>query len=240
MDLLRTLPVARAMSAAAPTARQDLLVSEAATLLDLDGTRALIVLDEGGSLDAIATVQDVESALLQGKPGLTIAEIASRPVVTVFADESLSDAVRKMGARDVGQLPVVARGNPLRVIGMLGRSDIVRAYSHAMLDRIQSQTHRPMLHSDVRGTRIVEVPVESGGVLVGRTIAQLQLPIDTLVVSIVRRAETVIPRGDTSLQDGDALQILVHDEAIASLHDHLASLHKARSPAESSGARRSN
>ena len=94
-----------------------------------------------------------------------------------------------------------------------------------------------MLHSDVRGTRIVEVPVESGGVLVGRTIAQLQLPIDTLVVSIVRRAETVIPRGDTSLQDGDALQILVHDEAIALLHDHLASLHKARSPAESSGAR---
>ena len=76
--MLRTVPVARAMSAAAPTARQDLLVSEAATLLDLDGTRALIVLDEGGSLDAIATVQDVESALLQGKPGLTIAEIASR------------------------------------------------------------------------------------------------------------------------------------------------------------------
>ena len=159
VDMMRTLPVARAMSAAVPTARQDLLVSEAATLLGSDGTRALVVLDDGGSLDAIATVKDVESALLQSKPGLTIAEIASRPVATVLADDSLSDAVRKMGARDVGQLPVVARGNLLRVIGMLGRSDILRAYSHAMLDGIQSQTQRPILPSDLRGTRIVEVPV---------------------------------------------------------------------------------
>ena len=210
-------------------------MSEAATLLGSDGTRALVVLDDAGSLDAIATVKDVESALLQSKPGLTIAEIASRPVATVLADESLSDAVRKMGARDVGQLPVVARGNLLRVIGMLGRSDIVRAYSHAMVDRIQSQTQRPILPSDLRGTRIVEVPVESGNVLVGRTIAQLQLPPDTLVVSIVRKSETVIPRGDTSLQDGDALQILVRDEAIAALHEHLASLQQPQSPAESSG-----
>ena len=235
VDMMRTVPVARAMSAVVPTARRDLLVSEAATLLGSDGTRALVVLDDAGSLDAIATVKDVESALLQSKPGLTIAEIASRPVATVLADESLSDAVRKMGARDVGQLPVVARGNLLRVIGMLGRSDIVRAYSHAMVDRIQSQTQRPILPSDLRGTRIVEVPVESGNVLVGRTIAQLQLPPDTLVVSIVRKAETVIPRGDTSLQDGDALQILVRDEAIAALHEHLASLQQPQSPAESSG-----
>ena len=229
-DMMRTVPVARAMSPSVPAAQHDLLVSEATTLLDSDGTRALVVVDGDGKLDGIATVQDLEKALLQSKPGLTLAEVASRPVVTVFGDESLSDAVRKMGDRDVGQLPVVARSNLLRVIGMLGRSDIVRAYSHAMLDRIETQRHRPTLPSDLRGTRIVEVPVECGSVLVGQTIAELHLPTDTLVVSIVRTSEAVIPRGDTVLRDGDALQILVRDEAITLLHEHLASLHKPQPP----------
>jgi Trk K+ transport system NAD-binding subunit len=150
--------------------------------------------------------------------------------VTVSADESLSQAAHKMGIRDFGQLPVVARGEPGRVIGMLRRADIVRAYSSAMVDRIESQTHRPIVPSDLRGTRVVEVPVEPSSVLAGQTLNRLQLPPDTLVVAIQRGSETIIPRGDTRLGEGDCLQILVHDDAIASLHEHLASLTKPQEP----------
>ena len=61
----------------------------------------------------------------------------------IYADESLSQAVHKMGAQDAGQLPVVTRVDPGRVIGMLRREDVVRAYSHAERDRPQTQVHRP-------------------------------------------------------------------------------------------------
>ena len=49
------------------------------------------------------------------------------------------------------------------------------------------ETHKPALPSDLRGTRIVEVPVESGGVLEDRSIAQLQLPPESLVVDCPTR-----------------------------------------------------
>jgi chloride channel protein, CIC family len=234
VDLMRTVPVAHAMSARVPSAPSETLVSEAVELLDQTGDRALVVLDESGALDAIATFGDLETPLLDNKPGLTVGEVASRPVVTVFADESLSQAMHKMGVRDVGQLPVVGRGVSSRVLGMLRRADIVRAYSHAMLNRIESQTRRPILPAELRGTRIVEIPVEAGSILAGQSLLELGLPPDMLVVAIERHAETIIPRGDTQLQAGDCLQILVRDEAIAGLHEHLASVGRLDSTAEPS------
>jgi chloride channel protein, CIC family len=226
IDLMRATPVARAMTTRVPTASRDLSLAEAAEQLSQDGDRALVVLDEARRLDGIATLQDVEAALLDNNPGLTLAEVATRPVVTAYADESLSQAVHKMGVRDLGQVPVVARRDSHQVIGLLRRVDVVRAYSHAVLDRLESQKHRPVMPGELRGTRIVEVPVDSSGPLTGLRIAQLRLPPDMLVVAIVRLSDTLIPRGDTDLKTGDCLQILVRDDAIATLHEHLASLRR--------------
>jgi uncharacterized protein with PhoU and TrkA domain len=99
----------------------------------------------------------------------------------------------------------------------------------------ESQTHRPIVPADLRGTWVVEVPVQPGSVLVGRSLGTLKLPPDTLVVAIARGPETIIPRGDTHLREGDRLQILVRDDAITSLHEHLASLSPPREATRSSG-----
>jgi CBS domain-containing protein len=221
---MRALPVAQAMSTRIVTAPADMLLTDSAAELDRAAARALLILGRGGAPDGIATVQDIEAALLDNQLGLTLGEVATRPVVTVYADESLSQAVQKMGVRDVGQVPVVTRGTTGQVVGMLNRADVVRAYSGAMLERVESQTRQPIRPGDLRGTRLVEVLVDAGGPLVGRTVAELHLPRDMLVVAVHRRAETLIPRGDTRLLAGDSMQILVRDEVISTLHEHLASL----------------
>ena len=107
---------------------------------------------------------------------------------------------------------------------MLRRGDVRRAYRHAMLQRVESQTHRPVLPSDLRGTRLVELTLQSGNALVGKSLVELHLPPETLVVAIERQSETIIPRGDTRLEDADRLQILVRDDRIAELHEHLLAL----------------
>jgi CIC family chloride channel protein len=224
VDLMRELPVAQAMSTRIPVASAELSVAEAAEQLDQSGDRALLVLDSARAPLGIATLQDLQAALLENKPGLTLGEVASHPVTTVYGDEPLSAAVHKMGVRDVGQLPVVARGHTARVVGLLRRTDIVRAYSHAMLERLESQTQRPILPGDLRGTRIVGVPIDSGSILAGKSLRALDLPPDSLVVAVERESETVIPRGDTELRVGDCLQVLVRDDVIVDLHEHLASL----------------
>ena len=230
VDLMRALPVAQAMTTRLTIATADVSVAEAGERLDREGSRALLVLDATGALDGIATLQDVATALLDNQPGLTLGQIASRPVITVHPHESLSQALHKIGVRDVGQVPVIARGANARVLGMLHRSDVVRAYSGAILERLEDQTHRPVLGSDLRGTRVVEVASQEGGPLIDRTVAELRLPPDTLLVAIQRGSLTLIPRGDTRLQSGVCLQILVRDSAIAALHEHVATLNSGAPP----------
>ena len=53
--------------------------------------------------------------------------------------------------------------------------------------------------------------VSLGTPLVGRRVAELPLPADSLIVTISRDGQTLIPRGDTMLQAGDHLTILVRE-----------------------------
>jgi len=55
--------------------------------------------------------------------------------VTVYADESLRDALGKIGFRNIEHLPVVSRQDPREILGMLSRHDVVSAYNKALLER---------------------------------------------------------------------------------------------------------
>ncbi len=55
-------------------------------------------------------------------------EAGTSPPITAFPDEMLEEAVDKMIARGIGRLPVVARENPARLLGYLGRKGIAEAW----------------------------------------------------------------------------------------------------------------
>lgn len=224
VDLMRSIRVSNAMSTEVPTAAHDLTVTEAADRLQESGGRALVVVDDAGELDGIVTLEDIERVFLENRPGATLSDVASRPVLTEFPDGSLSQAMQRMGVRDLGQLPVVERGNPTRVVGLLRRADIVRAYNRAMLERIESQRGQPLPLNELRGIHFVEVTVQPSGPLVSYLLKDLKLPAEALVVAIERDGTILVPHGKTQLQGGDRLQILVRDDKVAQLHEHLASL----------------
>jgi trk system potassium uptake protein TrkA len=50
---------------------------------------------------------------------------------------------------------------------------------------------------------LVEMHLPEGSPALGKTIRDLQLPADTVIVSIIRGGKLVIPRGDTGLQTDD-------------------------------------
>jgi Trk K+ transport system NAD-binding subunit len=120
---------------------------------------------------------------------------------------------------------VVLRSDPRNVIGMLRRSDIVRAYSRAMLERLETQGQAHILPRELRGTQLVEVTIPPHHRLVGRHLASLKLPRSALVVAIQRGLQTIIPHGDTELLAGDGLTILVQKDAVVELHEYLATSH---------------
>ncbi len=222
VDLLRSIKVFEAMTTSVPIISRDHSVAEASELLGQSREHALALINKAGELTGLVTIGDVNTAMMENKPGLPLSGIATRPVVTVFPDESLSQAIRRMNVRDVQQLPVVRRTNPKRMLGMLRRNDISRAYSQAMLERMETEHQRPVKPSDLRGTQLVEVPVGPTSPFVGVQLKTLDLPRDVLVIAVERGDETVIPHGDTLLQAGDRMLFLVQQDHVVAFHEHLA------------------
>ncbi|HEY4281428.1 MAG TPA: chloride channel protein [Chthoniobacterales bacterium] len=84
--------------------------------------------NEDGELVGIITRGDVVRAFDQmGNDNVTVGDTGQSNLITIYPDETLHDAIAKMLKHDIGRLPVVDRGNPGRMVGYLGRADILAA-----------------------------------------------------------------------------------------------------------------
>jgi CBS domain-containing protein len=99
-------------------------ISEVAQLMESEDIGSLPVL-EGDQLAGMITDRDiVVRAIAQGKDprGMPVREVASRELVTVYADDDLSNALKKMASQQVRRLPVVDEEN--RLVGVLAQADV--------------------------------------------------------------------------------------------------------------------
>lgn len=90
--------------------------------------QGLPIVDENERLVGIITRGDVLRALEQGANGqATVLEAGSRDLIITYPDEILHDAVTKMLRHDIGRLPVVSRQDRHRLVGYLGRANLMTA-----------------------------------------------------------------------------------------------------------------
>jgi CPA1 family monovalent cation:H+ antiporter len=66
-------------------------------------------------------------------------------------------------------------------------------------------------------TQFFEVTIPSDSQAAGKTLFELNLPREAVVVSIQRGKETIIPRGDSQIEASDVLTILCEHDSIASV-----------------------
>lgn len=55
----------------------------------------------------------------------------------------------------------------------------------------------------------------------GKQLADLKLPVDSVVVSITRHGQTIIPRGTTTIESGDTVLIMSKNSALHKIKDIL-------------------
>ncbi|MFQ6078500.1 MAG: CBS domain-containing protein, partial [Thermodesulfobacteriota bacterium] len=95
------------------------------------------VLNSREELVGIISLRDIRHILLEESlMDLVIAkDIMNEDVITLASNQNLHDAMGKFGIKDMGQLPVVDKDNPKKVVGMLKRTDVIVAYNNAVLRR---------------------------------------------------------------------------------------------------------
>ena len=90
-----------------------------------------------GELTGILSVQDFMGVVFEEDllDLVVVKEIATQNVITTHEDEDLDQAMRKIGYRNIEQLPVVDRETHRKLIGIVSRRDIVSAYNRALMSR---------------------------------------------------------------------------------------------------------
>ncbi|MGI6208686.1 MAG: chloride channel protein, partial [Anaerolineae bacterium] len=217
VDVLEGIAVREAMRPLTRVAHPDWTLPLLWKQLLSSHQHGLPVLSSDGRLLGIVTAMDLEAADGRAeRDSLTAMDLATRDVLVAHPDEPVSEALRRMGARGVGQLPVVDDGG--RVVGLLGREDIVRAYNLALRRRreLARDAAAPPLRQ-MPGTVVVRREVAEGSRAAGRTVAELCLPEGCVLVQVVRGGTALIPRGSLRLQVGDEVTALSRPESLQAL-----------------------
>jgi CIC family chloride channel protein len=128
IDILEKVNVAEVMTRDFPTVAPETTIAELTNVFARTRHHGFPVVDKEGNLKGMVTVADVEAKMSSANQSLTAADIATTSLITAYPDESLHDLLHKLGENDIGHIPVIDRNKPSKLVGVLRRHDIVKAY----------------------------------------------------------------------------------------------------------------
>ncbi|WP_340820498.1 chloride channel protein [Methanolobus sp. WCC4] len=137
VDIMESLLVRDAMKHNVQTVSENKNVGALVALMQSSRHAGFPVLDPNGRLCGIVTLKDVRDKVGHDELEKNINEIASKDVEVAYPDENLNTVLKRLAAKDIGRLPVVARSDSTKLLGIITRSDIVKLYDKKILDKVQ-------------------------------------------------------------------------------------------------------
>ena len=226
LDLLQSMQVQEVMTPNPYVVHTDTPLSKLGESFQQTHSHSFPVVDKDSRLVGMVSLRDYDKALenkdLDGRYVMDIATIGN--LLIAYADEPLGHAIQRLGIRGINKMPVVKRDDPERVVGVIRRSDIVKAYNVALVRKAKGQFQEDSAHlRRVDGTEFVELIIGPESRAAQQKIADMgaELPHDCVLVSIRRHGNMFIPHGDTVLQPGDAVTVFVRRDEEDHLRDCL-------------------
>lgn len=162
-ELLKFLTVGEAMRTSPLILPHTTSVLEASQVLLEHQSRNALVIDATEKLLGIVTLHDLNRAIARSVapttptpdnlsllPNLShqpVGEICTSELLYTYPDEAIAEAMDRMAARGLRQLPVIDREDPQQVLGLLDREDIALACSLATTRKALQQHLETTLNS---------------------------------------------------------------------------------------------
>lgn len=134
VPLMRNITVGEAMTRDFPVVSYRMAVSELLTKLAETGHHGFPVVDDDGRLFGVVTLADVEAHGGKNISNVKVEDIATKSPIVAYPDQSLYDTLLRLGAKDVGRIPVVDRKDRTKLLGVLRRHDIINAYKKKLVE----------------------------------------------------------------------------------------------------------
>jgi CIC family chloride channel protein len=215
VDVLGGVLVSEVMTQDYQQIDSDAPLQSAWDLVDQTGVHSLMVM-RGNELFGVLTLSDLERGIQDGLlEDNRVADLATRRnrLVVAFPTESVGQVLGRMGSRDLSRAPVVSPDDPLKLLGMIRREDIIRAYQLGLARRSEIRERTVQIDDSAEdGVSFVHLHLEEGDRAVGLSLHELggDLPQDCILVSVQRNGHRLIPHGDTVFQAGDLVAAYIH------------------------------
>ncbi|WP_202319797.1 chloride channel protein [Archaeoglobus neptunius] len=130
VDLLEDIRVGDAMVSAEDiiTVKPDDTAQHVLRLVEKTGHIGYPVV-EGGRLVGIITFDDVERVPVENRDRVRVGDIMTTRLIVTYPDEDLRSALTKMVSHNIGRLLVVPRDDESKLLGIITKADILRAYA---------------------------------------------------------------------------------------------------------------
>jgi CIC family chloride channel protein len=219
IDVMQGVQVGEIMTTQVDSVSTDLSLSQLAKAFAQSHHHGYPVLDAQGELQGVVTIQDFERAMEStGLDDRKVADImTTENLLVTYPHEPVWVALKRLSIRDVGRLPVLECEGSLKLVGMIRRSDIVRAYQVAIVNRSHHQYKAEVLKlKKLNNATFLHLTLPENAVVIGKKVREISLPVDCLIVSVQRGQKQYVVHGNTILQAND--QIIVFADESCSSH----------------------
>ena len=137
VNILSSMPVKNVMYHTVELVPEGLHLNDFAEKLPRSRSNNFVVVNDKEEITGVLTFLDYYDKLYNGKidDHMVVKDIMTPDVVTVSIEDNLDTALEKITARDFSILPVVSPDNPLKLLGILTRRDILEAYDQAVIKK---------------------------------------------------------------------------------------------------------
>jgi CIC family chloride channel protein len=136
-NIMKALSVGDVMSHRVETVPENMTLGKFAEFIQQTHHTNFPLVNELGELTGIISVQDFMGVVFEKElmDLVVIKELATKDVITVHPEEDLDTAMRKIGYRNIEQLPVVDRETHRKLYGIVSRRDMISAYNRALMSK---------------------------------------------------------------------------------------------------------
>ena len=194
---------------------------------------ALPVVDARGAYRGVVSARQVEAAMRDNAIDVTAADLAEMPS-TLTPSTDLEHALQQLIQQERSGLPVIDERTH-SIVGWLAHRDLLLAYNARLegsLVRAKSFVTatapdmattqlEPGLH-DLKDFRIVDIELSGDTPPVGQRVADVPWPPRSLVIAVRRDGTVDVPSGETTLERGDRLTVLVPNDAAEGLAERIS------------------
>ena len=136
-NIMKSLQVGDVMVREVETIPEHMTLGQFARFIEQTHHTNFPLVNAQGELSGIISVQDFMGVVFEHDlmDLVVVKELATTDVITVHAHEDLDQTMRKIGYRNIEQVPVVDRVQHSKLVGIISRRDIVAAYNRALMTR---------------------------------------------------------------------------------------------------------